>query len=122
MSDIPFMFLMMMVVFAVPLFFALWRNWSARRLRAIALPYGDSQALIYQVTESLSRIRFKRGAGDGNQVVFEAGGLQAKLGVAPLTVQFPVPGTARAIGESQSVSCLKRTFPNALDEVNFGPH
>src|SRR5258708_25839812 len=102
MSDIPFMFLMMMVVFAVPLFFALWRNWSARRLRAITLPYDDSQALIYQVTESLSRIRFKRGAGDGNQAVFEAGGLQAKLGVAPLTAQFPAPRTSPAIAQSES--------------------
>ena len=40
MNDIPFMFLMMLLAFAVPLFLALWRYWSKVRTRAIAS--GDS--------------------------------------------------------------------------------
>ena len=121
MNDIPFMFLMMMLVWAVPLSLALWRYWSKLRTRAIALPYSDSEVLIYQITESLSRVGFRRTAGDGNQVVFEPSGMRRVLGMTPVTVQFQVPGNAQAVGQSRCISYLKSAFPDAREHAYSGP-
>jgi DnaJ-like protein len=121
MNDIAFMFLMMMLGFGVPLSLALWRYWSKVRTRALALPYNDSQMLLYQMTESLSRLGFKRRPGEGNQVVFEPGGMQKAFGLMPITVQFQIPGTAQAVGGSRFISYLKRVFPNAREQAYSGP-